>query len=142
MPEINNSGIRIYGLPPEQHPIAIELIQQGAIKALEGDKSKLIPAELKPDSLSSLRVVEETAHDYFRTKFRRLGLQNSETIPFPPVYYAKKNKTTKDKEGEMILSRKIIDTKKELIWLLPIVLIVGWIIISIILPVYSLTNTL
>jgi len=59
-----------------------------------------------------------------------------------PDYSELNEKLMKYKEGEMILSRKIIDTKKELIWLLPIVLVVGWIVVSIILPIYNLTSTL
>lgn len=59
-----------------------------------------------------------------------------------PDYTELNEKLKKFKEGEMIMSRKIIDTKKELIWLLPIILVVGWMVISIILPIYNLTSTL
>lgn len=93
--------MRIYGLPQEKHPRAIELIKQGYAKAFEDDRSKLIPASLKPESLQSLKMIEEAAHGYFRSKFEKLGIPNSETAPFPPVYYAKKDKTiTKKEKGE------------------------------------------
>ncbi len=51
-------------------------------------------------------------------------------------------KLKKYKEGEMIRSKEIINTKKELVWLIPMFIVVGWIVLSVIQPIYNLTNTL
>jgi type II secretory pathway component PulF len=51
-------------------------------------------------------------------------------------------KLKKYKEGEMIRSNEVVDVKKELVWLIPIFLAVAWLVCSVILPIYNLTNTL
>jgi len=51
-------------------------------------------------------------------------------------------KLLKYKAGEMIKSQEIINRKKEFIWLVPMFLGMGFIIVSIILPIYNLTNTI
>ena len=59
-----------------------------------------------------------------------------------PNYDELNEKLKKYKEGEMIKSSEIVDIKKELVWLIPIFLGIAWLVCSIILPVYNLTNTL
>ena len=59
-----------------------------------------------------------------------------------PVYDELNEKLKKYKEGEMIKSSEIVDIKKELVWLIPIFLALAWLVYSIILPIYNLTNTL
>lgn len=59
-----------------------------------------------------------------------------------PNYGKLDEKLKKYKEGEMIRSNEIVDIKKELAWLIPIFLAIAWIVYSIILPIYNLTNTL
>lgn len=51
-------------------------------------------------------------------------------------------KLKKYKDGEMIKSTEIVNINKELIWLVPIFLAIAWLVCSIILPIYNLTNTL
>ncbi len=59
-----------------------------------------------------------------------------------PDYSELNEKLKKYKEGEMIRSKEIINTKKELIWFIPMFIVIGWIVLSVIQPIYNLTNTL
>ncbi|HAU99002.1 MAG: hypothetical protein UX04_C0002G0155 [Microgenomates group bacterium GW2011_GWF2_45_18] len=45
------------------------------------------------------------------------------------------------KSGEMVKVKSLIDVKKELIFLAPAIFLVGWVNLTIILPVYNLINT-
>ena len=59
-----------------------------------------------------------------------------------PNYGELDEQLKKYKKGEMIRSNEVVDIKKELVWLIPIFLAVAWLVYSIILPIYNLTNTL
>lgn len=59
-----------------------------------------------------------------------------------PAYEDINQKLRNYKHGEMIRSSEVVDVKKSL-WVLVVVgILVGWLIISIILPIYSLTTTI
>jgi hypothetical protein len=99
MPEMNNIDIRVFGLPQEKHPDVVRIARQKASEIYVEEKSKLLPADLKPEALTALRKVETAAHNFFRNKFTRLGLTTKDEIMFPEVHYAKREKNHKAKEG-------------------------------------------